>query len=300
MIYGTDYAMYEYMYFNQYAQNIEKVEIGYKILMQLSYQLFGENAYLFFTLCSALTILPIYIIIKKYSNKPGESLFYFVALGFYVLSFNMVRQSIALAICFFALKYMFNRKIIKYVITILIASLFHMTALIMIPMYWIANLQFNKKKLLILLIVLSFSGILFNPIFNYFTSIIPQYSMYSSYGNAHAGIGTYIVDSIYIILIILIILNKNRMINENKKYIINLITFSMFFIMLSIQNILFARLIYYWLIPIVLILPEIITTVKKQYRNTMQLFIVICFLLFYFINIYSFNGVYPYESIFLK
>lgn len=298
MIYGTDYAMYEYMYFNQNAQNVEKVEIGYKILMQLSYQLFDKNSYLFFTLCSALTIIPIYIVIKRYSNKPGESLFYFTALGFYVLSFNLVRQSIAIAICFFALRYMFNRKIFKYIVTILIASLFHMTALIMIPMYWIANLQFNKKQLLSILVIFSFSGILFNPIFNYFTSIIPQYRMYSSYGDAFAGIGTYIVDGIYMILIIFIIFNKNRMINENKNIIINLITFSTFFIMLSMQNILFARLIYYWLIPIILILPEVITTVKKQYRNTIQLFMIVCFLVFYFVHIYSFNGVYPYKSIF--
>lgn len=296
---GTDYAMYNVMYFNPDAQNAEKVEFGYKLLMQGAYNIFQENSYLFFLLCSAITIILIYIIIKKYSKKPGESLFYFVTLGFYTLSFNMVRQSLAMAITFFALKYLFNRNCIKYILTVLIASCFHMTALIMIPLYWLSNIEIKTKKLFIIMIILCFSGVLFNPIFNYITSTIPQYSMYASYEEAEVGIGTYIVNIIYILLIVITIMFRKKLISNDKnyKFIINTVTFSTFFIILSLQNTLFARMIYYWFMPIVLILPEYVRFFKEENRNIIQFVIIACFILFYVLNIYSFNGVYPYSSI---
>lgn len=299
---GTDYAMYYGMYFNQDDPNLEKVEIGYKVLMDISYKVFQDNFVLFFIFCAILTIIPIYALIKKYSKYPTESLFYFVTLGFYVLSFNMVRQAIAMAFAFYALKFLFDRKFLRYIIVVIFASLFHMTALIMIPMYWLSNFKFNTKKLLTILVILLFSGFLFNPIFNYVTTVIPQYSMYSSYQEMKAGIGTYIINSIYILLIIIIIINKKRIDekseNDNYNKVINVITFSTFFIILSMQNTLMARLIYYWLMPIVLILPEMIRCVKENYRNTLQALVLLFFIAFYIIHIYSFNGVYPYRSIY--
>lgn len=292
--------MYYQMYFEQDNANVEKVEIGYKILMSLSYKIFGNHFYLFFALCSALTIIPIYCFIKKKSKYPCESLFYFVTLGFYVMTFNMVRQAIAIALALWALKFLFDRKCLKYIATIIIASLFHMTALIMIPIYWIARIKFSTKKLIILMIILAFAGTLFNPIFNYITSIIPQYNMYSNYSGTDVGIGTYIINIIYLVLIFLVILNNKRICEAEKDYniIVNIVTFSTFFIIASLRGALFARLIYYWFIPIVMILPELIRSIKKTERNSLQTLVILAFSAFYIMHIYSFNGVFPYTSIF--
>lgn len=297
---GTDYAMYNSMYFNQNQSNTAKVEIGYKILMKLAAPIFGAKSYLFFLLCATITVIPIYTTIKKYSNKPGESIFYFVTLGFYTLSFNMVRQSIAMAITFFALRYLFDRKLLKYMITILVASTFHITSLIMIPMYWISKIKFSQIANFGIVLLLLFSGIMFNAIFGYVTTKIPQYAMYAKYDNTIAGIGTYLVNITYIALIVFAVINRKKIEqrNSNYFYIINMIIYSIFFIALSIKSTLFARLIYYWFMPIVIVIPEYILCIIGNKRNTVQFVMVLAFCLFYFLNIYSFNGVYPYTSIF--
>lgn len=297
---GTDYSMYNSMYFNQNQSNLNKVEIGYKILMKIVAPIFGEKSYLFFILCSIITIIPIYVTIKKYSKKPGESIFYFITLGFYTLSFNMIRQAIGMAITFFALRYLFDRKLFKYIITILLASTFHITSLIMIPIYWISKIKFSKLANFGVMFLLLFSGIMFNVIFGYVTTKIPQYAMYAKYDNTIAGIGTYLVNIIYILLIVFAIINRQKIEQRDNRYlyIINMIIYSIFFISLSVKNTLFARLIYYWFMPIVIIIPEYILCVNKNKRNIVQFVMILAFCLFYFINIYSFNGVYPYASIF--
>lgn len=291
--------MYNQMYFNPNNVNVEKVEIGYKLLMRLAYKIFGEYSFLFFLLCAILTIIPVYVLIKKKAKYPSESLFYFVTLGFYVLSFNMVRQSIAMSLCFWALQFLFDKKFFKYMAIVVIACLFHITAIIMIPIYWISRTRLDTRKLIILMILLVLGGILFNPFFNYIASIIPQYNMYVNYNGEDAGIGTYLINIIYLVLIFLCIISR-KSITENDKnnsILINIITLSTFFIVASFRGALFARLIYYWLMPITLLIPYLTRIVKKIQRTSLQSLITIAFIAFYLIYIYSFNGVYPYNSI---
>ena len=70
---GTDYPMYKSFYFNINLPNAAKVEIGFKILILLANFLFKEKYWLFFTLCSSISIIPIYLIFKKKSKKPSLS-----------------------------------------------------------------------------------------------------------------------------------------------------------------------------------------------------------------------------------
>jgi len=299
---GTDYTMYSNMYFHPTQANYDKVEIGFKWFIQACNFVFGDVVWAFFLLCSALTIIPIYVTIKKYATKPGEAIFYFVALGFYTLTFNMVRQSIAMAITIFALRYMFEKKAIKYILCVGIASLFHTTAIIMIPMYWLSKIKLTKKQLYLLGGILLSLGTLAVPIFNFAITNIPQYAMYEAYAeysDIESGIGTFLVSGVYIILICFAIAQRKKIVKLNENYyrIINLAVISIFFIALSLKNTLFARMIYYLLIPLVLILPEYISAFKEQNRKYVQFFIIIACMVFYMMNIYFFNGVYPYNHI---
>ena len=74
---GTDYNMYKSFYFFPTQSAASKVEIGFIYLIKLSHSVFMDKYYLFFLLCSFITILPIYLIMKKKSNYPMLSLLFF-------------------------------------------------------------------------------------------------------------------------------------------------------------------------------------------------------------------------------
>ena len=298
---GTDYNMYKAFYFNPLLKSAEKVEYGFISLIKISNSLFGEKYYMFFILCSAITIIPIYMIFKKRSKYPGVSLLFFFSLGFFTLSFNMVRQFIAITIIFLSLNYICKRKFFRFLVCVIIACLFHLTSIIILPFYFFTNIKFSKKRLMqIFIIILVFAAFLFNPIFNYAVSHIPQYSMYADYGGVDAGIGTYLVNSIYLCIILFLIINRDKLIkNEYDNVCLNFGVLSTAFIVLSLKNILFARLTYYFFLPLLIPLSNIFDYfVSKRTQKAFNLIIIALLFVIYVLNIIFFNGVYPYISIF--
>lgn len=57
---------------------------------------------------------------------------------FYQQSYNMMRQWMAMAVIIYGIKYIYDRNLIKYVITVLVAMLFHRSAFIGVSLYLIA------------------------------------------------------------------------------------------------------------------------------------------------------------------
>ena len=296
---GTDYMMYKSFYFNVNLPNAEKVETGFKILINIVKNVFGYKFWYFFVICAAISIIPIYYVIKKKSKYPAFTLIMFVSMGFYTLSFNMVRQFVAIAICIIALEFIYRKNFIAYVFTIIFASFFHITALIMIPAYFIGIGDFKSNTLLKIFIIELFVGILFNPIFNFLVSHISQYAMYAKYGGTTPGIGTYLLGGIYLFLIFVQIKFYEKFVkNEFEKCCLNLSILAVPFIVFSIYNVLFARIIYYFLIPALIPFSNILNFFKiKRTQKAFNVFIIMLLLVVYILNIVSFNGVFPYKSV---
>lgn len=296
---GTDYNMYKAFYFNPSLQSAEKVEEGFITLINVSNMIFNDKYYLFFIVCSIISIVPVYSLFKKNSRYPGLSLLLFISLGFYTLTFNMVRQFIAMAIVFCSISFIQKKQFFRYLACIIIAALFHTTALIMIPIYFWSNFNFTKKQIRQIFLILLFAGVVFNPIFNFVTSHIPQYSMYANYGGVTPGIGTYLINFIYIFIILFVIFNYEKMIkNETEKICLNFGILSVAFIILSLKNILFARLIYYFFIPLLIPFANIFDFFNYQKsQKVFNVILVVLLFIIYILNIISFNGVYPYVSI---
>ena len=67
---------------------------------------------------------------------------------FYQQSYNMMRQWMAMAIIIYGIKYIYDRKLIKYIITVLVAMLFHRSAFIGISLYFLALYMEKPRNLL--------------------------------------------------------------------------------------------------------------------------------------------------------
>ena len=145
----ADYKNYETLFYEYNKLTFGDIfrvhldqEIGYVLLNWLIGRLTANFVWVMIS-CSSVTILLFIKEFKKESNNVWLSIFLFVTIGSYYVSFNLTRQIMATAIIFFGSSYLYEKKLIKYVWIIFTASLFHKTALVMIPFYFILNFKFN-------------------------------------------------------------------------------------------------------------------------------------------------------------
>jgi len=140
---GNDYWEYRDQFL--YIHGREKMGFQYAVL--LMQKLFGEDNYrTSFALFAFLTCA--FAVKGIYDNADWFfcSLFLFMTNGFYFMSFSNVRYYFVFAVTIYAMKYLFQRKYVPFVLWILAASLFHKTVLVVIPIYLVAYyLKWTKK-----------------------------------------------------------------------------------------------------------------------------------------------------------
>lgn len=238
---GWDYGIYEKVFnevpkLNEFTINTTNsygTEIGYLFLNSIIKTL-GFNFYGFTLIHSIIFYTILYKAIKKYNINFG----FFIIVFLYKLcifnTFVSLRQSIVLAIFFYAIEYLIKNKKIKYVICILISTFFHTSSLILFPLLFINKLEFSKKQLILyctifaLFFILNISNIyIFNPI-NIITSIFGNNSTIlgkaDMYFSSSISINILSTLECYIIVILLITFYNqvHKTYSNEKKIMINL------------------------------------------------------------------------------
>lgn len=291
---GTDFVSYQ-----QYYQGLlngvipaADFELGYYLLNHiLAY--FGCHYQLLFILTSAAIVGLVCVTIKKYSQNPELSLLLYVALYFYFSSYNIVRQHIAIACIFFAVRYLMDKQVWKYMLWVLIASLFHRSVLIMVPLYFLLNLKIPVKFRWVIIGAGVLGALFGRQLLSMLLRLVPKYSIYAEFeaGSAWCDLAVIVMN-----LILLHISASTPKREEKTNLFINASLFSFLFAALAFCNVLFARIYPYMHILSVLSIPYAITGVPKGKRKLLLIAVsvvacVVC--LYYFIGN---NGqVVPYQ-----
>lgn len=137
---GADW--YSYVSYFKGQKSINHMEIGYKFLNSSINDFGGNFTHLFFivSFCSWVFIyksIPVRLL-------PIGILFYFTDHQFF-MSMNVIRQFLAISIVLYSYKYLLNEKY-KFVLFILLASLFHRSALLMLPFVFIPLKNISTKR----------------------------------------------------------------------------------------------------------------------------------------------------------
>jgi hypothetical protein len=90
-------------------------------------------------------------------------------LGLFI---NALRNVKAILLLFIALKYIFNRNYIKYFLMSLLALSFHVSSIVMFPLYFIINKKYSKRGLFFILLGSLFFFVFGNRIFLQIVEII--------------------------------------------------------------------------------------------------------------------------------
>jgi hypothetical protein len=132
---GADFDDYVDWYLLKTRDN--DFEIGYLAVMNIFRWLhFGYHSLFFFI--SFLTYLFLFLGIRKFTKNQNLAFFIFLLIpGMFLLSFNTLRQSLAISICFYSFYFLINEKFYIYFILMLLGLSFHNTVILPFILFYL-------------------------------------------------------------------------------------------------------------------------------------------------------------------
>ena len=176
-------------------------EPGYALLVMLVGTGFPRSVqYLALNCIMALIcIVPVAVVIGRYSKMPWLSAWLYICLVFFYNTMNFTRASAAAAIVFLAYPFMRDRKHIPAVLLILVACTFHLSAAVMLPVYFLSLIKLHKIITPVISAVAVICFVFSRQIINFaVTNVFTHYKQYagSIYVNNGLSIAFMIVPTI--------------------------------------------------------------------------------------------------------
>lgn len=190
---------YKGIEFNEIFVNYEYYEYGYSLFTKLC-SFLGLGKTQFLLLVTVIEVIPFFVALKKYSNNPLISILTFVCFQPLFLCIGMFRQAISISICFIGLDYIRDNKWLKYLLTILIASLFHASSLFLLIMYWLKKVEIQKKLLWILPSAFLVSIIFGNVLSHNLVALTSRYIGYLGSEYDYAESGSYTLAILFLLV----------------------------------------------------------------------------------------------------
>lgn len=181
----ADFTAYKNIFINYSGYNLSRLrtifnisyhlnvwEIGY-VIENFLVSRFTDN-YMWVQIVSAIITYGCLFYFLKDSIDPVLSILLFLSIGIFLEGFNTVRNVMAACIYSLSIKYMVNRDFKKYTAVVLVASLFHSTAIIMLPFYFILNKKPNVIMIMlyviaagVVLLSIKYITLLLNGVFSF-------------------------------------------------------------------------------------------------------------------------------------
>lgn len=234
---------------------------GY-IVFQKLIQEFTTNYRVYLILIAVIFTVPLGIWIYKNSSDSLMSFLIYSCLFYSFFSITGTRQTIATAmVVFVGYKYIKQRNLWIFLLLILIATSIHFSAICYFPFYFMANKEITNKYLI--LCGCTFMGIFIfkNNIFRLGSKLI-GYDQYLPYQGA--GTWTFTIFLISLLIVTLMKRNEILMNNARAKHYINALLISVLLIPFTFVNPAAMRVIQYFSLFIILLVPEIIKSFQKK------------------------------------
>lgn len=121
-------------------------EYAYHLLIYVCKKI-SQDINLFMTACALIKMSAVTLFAYRMREQLSSLLFLFCYYCFfYVTTFSLMRQGIAVAICIYSLAYFAKNKYWQFLLLVVIAYFFHNSAVLMlslIPIYYMRNLQYK-------------------------------------------------------------------------------------------------------------------------------------------------------------
>lgn len=238
--------------------------------------------------------VPTYFLAFGVCSKTGhfQLAFWTYVFLFLLDSFSTIRQAAAIAIIMWAVIYMQEKKMFPYVVACILASLFHSSALIMLPVYFIYHYG-SWRMVLVGMIGFSF-------LFQIVISVLVDNDLYASYlKNENELEGGTLLRYFYIILYIFLFLlsYKRQLVKENKRFFTALLP--AFFFPFLFGGHIGGRISSYFYVMFLFMIPQILSKCSGKLRILSMLVLMTFFFAILYISQKQDKSPFtPYQSIF--
>jgi hypothetical protein len=212
--YGNDYQSYYEMFRKissdsniGYFRGDLRAEAGWILVCRL-FKRFG-----YFALIAAIAMFNS-VVIYRFVAKYVSPRYYWFAVFFYTFNPNImliqlsaIRQSIAISIFLLSVEYLYRRMAIRYCLCILVAALFHATALVLLPLVLLGVVNFRFNRLTAIAVFagyLSLFRVRSDIVASLYVFVLINVGEYSSYlreSDANPGLGY----ALYTVLLLLVL-----------------------------------------------------------------------------------------------
>lgn len=232
----------------------------------------------FILLTSAIIVAFTAKFISDNSDDPLISWITFICLGSMTFAMNGMRQTLAMSICLLAYRYVREKKLFRFLFLILIAVLFHKSAMVFAVVYLLRNMKMNVKYFSIITALVGLFLVFVNRLaFLYDSMTGEDYAINESFDS-----GGVVVILIYLVAIVTMLIRYKRLKSPE-----NFLPFALIVIGLalyigrfvSVQ--IYERISYYFAYFLMLGFPIVLKDPNPKVRLILRVsFVVIAILLF--------------------
>ncbi len=268
--------------FDYYKYGIGK-DPGFPVFEKLCSLTIGEyQGYLLLIALIFFTALGNFI--YKNTSRLSDAIVAFVIYSVLFYSFFSItghRQTIATAVSLYSFEFLKKRKLLPFVLMLLVASTLHKSVLIFIPFYFICRIKKPKLVYYCTLFLFPVFMVLRNSLALYFQSI-GGYKEYDQY----EGSGTYTFTFMFLLIAIVAFIRSKSILKQNSEaqYYFNAFALALLFIPLTWINPTMMRVVQYFSIFMLLLIPEIIHSLGEisiKIRKDARVFVIVILIVLY-------------------
>lgn len=281
--------------FSYLFKNVQ-FELGFKIYTKII-SLFFNNYSIFIFITSLLSMIGVYDFIKENSKNYFASIYLFITFNFYIYLFCTLRQVLAISILLLSTRFIKSKDFRKFILLVLLATLFHKTAIVFSIVYFIPYIKLTKEKINYFCIGALILFLIKNPLIDFFTSVF--YSQYENYMDT-SGTGYTTLFLFFGLLIGIIYIFKNFKLSEkNNQLFIGMLMITIPLQILATTQGLIARLTLYFSISILILIPNVLENEKNEnFKNVLYFFYYVSLFFFYYFEILGNTMYVPYQFLF--
>ncbi len=173
----------------------------------------GFDFYAWKTLIAFVFVCGLYRLLMYHSTNPALSLVVFLALDLFGFSLSGLRQALALGILFFAYPHLKDKHFFRFLILVVLAALFHSTALIFLTAYPIYRLKLRPRNLLFLAaggVVVLLNAAPLTRLYLQLTGTDESYAYYLEEGSGLNWTGVLIAGCIWLFCVCILYSNRTN------------------------------------------------------------------------------------------
>ena len=256
----------------------EGKDAGYTLLVKL-FSIISTDYQLFLIFVAIIVFVPMMRFIYKNTNRLEDiwfALLLYMTLFYSFFSVTGTRQAIATGFCLWSVEYIKNKKMLPFLLCMIIAGLIHKSALIFLPFYWIAQAQIPRTLFIVMICLFPLMAHLGNA-FTLQLAIISGSENYLGYAEQESA-GAHNLILFYFVISITGFIRywKEKDWINNQSHIFNAISLGVFFLPLTLNSANLVRVVQYYSIFLLVFIGFVMNPTRlSKHRLIIKVFQII-------------------------